>query len=103
MAHPEADARSRAAMIADELVAGLRDGRAPEWAEQVVGSALLAALRAERERCAAIAERRVELWEASGARMSSPAWPSGAAAEARARRNEAQVIADAIRAYVESA
>lgn len=102
MAHPEGDARTRAVTIADELVAGLRDGRAPEWAEQVLGSALLAAIREERERCAAIAEHRIELWEASGGRMSSPEWPSGAAAEARARRNEAHVIADAIRTAPES-
>lgn len=103
MTYPEAEARARAAALADELVAGLRDRRAPEWVEQVVGSALLVAIREERERCAAIAERRIELWEASGARMSSPGWPGGAAAEARGRRNEAQVIADAIRAGVESA
>ena len=70
MAHPEAEARARAATLADELVAGVREGRAPEWVEQVLGSALLAAIRQERERCAAIAEHRIELWEASGARMS---------------------------------
>lgn len=58
-------------------------------------------IREERERCAAIAQRRVDLWEASGTRMSSPGWPSGAAAEARARRNEAQVITDAIRTGTE--
>ena len=102
MAQPEAEAHARAATLADELVAGLREGRAPEWAEQLVGSALLATIREERERCAAIADRRIELWSASGARMSSPGWPTGAAAEARARRNEAQVIADAIRGGTES-
>jgi hypothetical protein len=97
MAQPEMEVRARAAALADELAAGLREGRAVEWVEQVLGSALLAAVREERDRCAAIAERRVDLWDASGTRMSSPAWPSGATAEARARRNEAQVIADAIR------
>lgn len=97
MTQPETDARARAAALAEELEVGLRDGRAIEWAEQVLGSALLAAIRDERERCAVIADRRIALWAASGARMSSPEWPSGAAAEARARGNEAQVIADAIR------
>ena len=97
MSQPETDARARAAALAEELAEGLREGRAVEWAEQVLGSALLAAIRDERERCGAIADRRVELWAASGARMSSPGWPSGAAAEARARGNAAQVIADAIR------
>ena len=103
MAHPEMEARARAGALADELVAGIRDGRAPEWVEQVLGNALVSAIREERDRCAAVAERRIELWNASSARMSSPGWPSGAAAEARARRNEAQVIADEIRAAAESA
>jgi len=102
MAQPEMEARARAAAVADELAAGLGEGRAVEWVEQVIGSALLAAIREERERCASIAERRIDLWAASQARMSSPDWPNGAAAEARARRNEAQVIADAIRAGTES-
>ena len=97
MTQPETDARARAAALAEELAEGLREGRALEWAEQVLGSALLAAIRDERERCAAIADRRSALWAASGARMSSPEWPNGAAAEARARGNETQVIADAIR------
>ena len=97
MARPETEAHAQAAALAEELAAGLRDGRPLEWAEQVLGSALLIAIRSERDRCVAIAERRVDLWEASGTRMASPGWPSGAAAEARARRNEAQVIADAIR------
>ncbi|HEV3484865.1 MAG TPA: hypothetical protein VG106_05625 [Vicinamibacterales bacterium] len=103
MVRLEAEMRARAAALADELAAGLREGRAVEWVEQVVGSALLAAIREERERCAALADRRVDLWDASTTRMSSPGWPSGATAEARARRNEAQVIADAIRAGAESA
>ena len=103
MVRLEAELRVRAAALADELAAGLREGRAVEWVEQVLGSALLAAIREERERCAALADRRVDLWDASGTRMSTPGWPSGATAEGRARRNEAQVIADAIRAGAESA
>src|SRR3712207_5413665 len=102
MVHPETEQRLRAAPPADELAAGLRGGRAVEWVEQVAGSALLAAAREARERCAGIADRRVDVWEASGKRTSAAGWPSGAAAEARARRNEAQVIADAIRAGAES-
>lgn len=102
MARPEMEARARAALPADEIAAGLREGRALEWVEQVLGSALLSAIRDERERCASIAERRVGLWSASGMRMSSPGWPSGAAAEARARGNEAQVIADAVRSGAEN-
>ena len=103
MTQPETDAHARAAALAEELADGLREGRAVEWAEQILGSALLAAIRDERERCAAMADRRVELWAASGARMSSPGWPGGAAAEARARGNEAQVIADAIRSGADRA
>lgn len=97
MTRPDSEALARAAVLADELAGGLREGRALEWVEQILGSALLDAVREERERCAAIAERRVRLWESSG-RMSSPGWPTGALAEASARRNEAQFIADAIRA-----
>jgi hypothetical protein len=97
MAQLEIEARARAAALADEVAAGLREGRALEWVEQVIGTALVAAIREERERCATIADRRITLWEASGKRMSSSGWPSGAGEEPRARRNEAQVIADAIR------
>ncbi len=102
MTHPESEARTRAAALADELAAGLRDGHAVEWAEELLGGVLLAVIREERERCAAIAQRRAGIREGSATRMSSPGWPGGAAAEARARRNEAQVIADAIRGGAES-
>lgn len=103
MTRPEADAYARAVTLAEEVAAGLREGRPLEWVEQMLGGALLAAIRAERERCAALADRRVALWAASGTRMSSPGWPSAAAGEARARGNEAQVIADAIRSGADSA
>jgi hypothetical protein len=58
MAQLEIEARARAAALADEVAAGLREGRALEWVEQVIGAALVAAIREERERCATIAERR---------------------------------------------
>lgn len=102
MTRTESSARARAAELAEELSAGRAAGRALEWVEQLLGTALLEAVREERERCAAIADRRIGIWEQSGRRMSSPAWPPDAAAEARARRNEAEVIADAIRAGVDT-
>nr|AKA59413.1 hypothetical protein [uncultured bacterium AB_1383] len=100
MLQSDPDVWERAAALADEVVAGVREGRPAEWLEEVLGSALLDAMRRERERCAAIADGRAELWLANEERMSSGAWPASAAADARERRKEALVIADALRADV---
>ena len=97
MLQSESDLRTRAAILAEELVAGVRNGRALEWLEEVLGGALLDVARGERERCAVLADRRAALWEASARRMSSATWPTEGLVEARERRKEALVIADAIR------
>jgi hypothetical protein len=94
------DIRIRAAELAEEVASGIRGGRAAEWLEEVLGSALLEVARRERERCAAVADHRVEMWEASARRMSTGAWPPSALAEARARLNEARALADALRVSV---
>lgn len=93
----DSDIRARAAALAGEVAAGLRRGLPLEWLEEVLGAALLDVARSQRERCAALADRRAELWEASARRMSSGPWPAHALAEARERRKEAIVLADAIR------
>jgi hypothetical protein len=100
MLQSDGEIRARAEALAEEIVAGVQQGRAPEWVEEVLGSALLAVARDERERCATLADRRAELWEASGRRMSSGTWPAEGRVEARERRKEALVIADALRAEV---
>jgi hypothetical protein len=92
--------RTRAAALADEIASGLQQARPAEWLEVLLGSALLEVARQERERCAAVADQRVELWEASGARMANGGWPAGAVAEARARLNEARALADALRVSI---
>jgi hypothetical protein len=98
MLQSEADIRTRAATLGEEVAAGLHDGRALEWIEEVIGAALLDVARSERERCAALADRRAALWDASAERMSSVStWPAEGLVEARERRKEALVIADAIR------
>jgi hypothetical protein len=85
-------------MLAEELAAGMRDGRASEWLEEVLVTVLLDVIRGERERCAAVADRRVELWSANERKMASGTWPADARFEARERRKEAIVLADALRA-----
>ena len=92
--------RNRAAALADEIASGLHEGRATEWLEEVLGSALLDVARQERERCAAVADQRVELWEASRRRMAAGQWPVAAVAEARSRLNEARALADALRVSI---
>ena len=89
--------RARAAALAEEIADGVRRGRPLEWLEEVLGTALLDAARNERERCAARADQRADLWEASARRMSSGGWPAEALVEARERRKEALVLADALR------
>ena len=89
--------RARAAALAGEVAAGVGRGLPLEWLEEVLAAALLGAARAERERCAALADHRAELWEANARRMASGPWPAEALVEARERRKEALVIADAIR------
>ena len=102
MLQSDPDIRARAAALAEDIGAGLRRGRSLEWLEEVVGTALLDVARSERERCAALADHRARLWESSARRFSSGQWPADALAEARERRKEAIVIADAIRADVPS-
>jgi hypothetical protein len=58
--------------------------------------------RRERDRCAAVEEERVKMWQASARRMSSGIWPTVAIAEARARLNEALALADALRVSIDA-
>ncbi len=89
--------RARAAVLAEDIALCFQQGRPAEWIEEVLGSALLDVAQRERERCAAVADRRIDMWEASARRMSSGPWPPAAMAEARARLNEALALADALR------
>ena len=98
MLQSDPEIRARAAALAEEVAAGVRQGRSLEWLEEVLGTALLDVARGERERCAAVADHRARLWEASARRMSAGPWPADALVEARERRKEALVIADALRA-----
>ncbi len=100
MAQSDDEIRYRAAVLADEVSSGLRQGRAIEWLEETLGSALLEVARRERERCAAVADQRIEMWQASATRMTGTEWPAGARAEARARLNEARALADALRVSI---
>jgi len=100
MAQSDDQIRNRAAALAEEVASALQQGRAAEWLEEVLGGALLDVARLERERCAAVADQRVEIWEASARRMASGTWPAAAVAEARARLNEARALADALRVSI---
>jgi hypothetical protein len=100
MAQSDDQLRIQAAALAEEVTAGLHQGRAVEWLEEVLGSALLGVARRERDRCAAVADQRVEMWAASVKRIGSGAWPTTAVAEARARLNEACALADALRVSI---
>jgi len=97
MLQSDSEIRARAAALAEAVAAGVHQGRPLEWVEEVLGTALLDVARRERERCAALADRRARLWEASARRMSSGTWPAAALVEARERRNEALALADALR------
>jgi hypothetical protein len=68
--------------------------------QEVLGSTLLDVARRERERCAAVAEERAAMWQASAGRMASGIWPAAAIAEARARLNEALALADALQVSI---
>jgi hypothetical protein len=96
MIQSETDIRARAVTLAEEVAAGVRAGRAIEWLEELLTGALLDAVRTERERCAALAMRRAEMWEATVERYVSETWPAELRIEARERRKEALVIGDAI-------
>jgi hypothetical protein len=98
MLHSDTQIRARAAALAEEVAAGIAQGRVAEWVEEVLGAALLAVAREERGWCAALAYRRAEMWEASAHRRSSGGWPASALVEARERRNEALALADALHA-----
>jgi hypothetical protein len=74
--------RSRAAALAEEVAVGLHQGGAVEWLEEVLGSALLEVARRERERCAAVADDRVAMWEASARRLGAGPWPAAARGKA---------------------
>jgi hypothetical protein len=97
MRQSDPELQARAAALAEDVAAGLQQGRPLEWLEELLGTALLEVARAERDRCAAVADRRVELWEANARRMSAGGWPAEAVVEARERRKEALVLADALR------
>jgi hypothetical protein len=62
----------------------------------------LAVARRERERCAAVADERVMMWQAGVSRMGTGTWSAAAVAEARARLNEARALADALRVSLSS-
>ena len=96
LAQSDDQLRTQAAALAEEVVAGLHEGRPVEWLEEVLGSAFLDVARRERDRCALVADQRVEMWEASTRRMGSGTWPASAIVEARARLNEARALADAL-------
>ena len=102
MLQSDPEIRARAAALAEEIAAGVRQGRSLEWLEEVLGTALLDVARSERERCASVADQRAQLWESSARRMASGPWPAHALVEARERRKEAVVLADAIRADLPS-
>ncbi len=89
--------QERAGALAEELSAGVREGRPAEWLEEAVLSALQDAAARERARCVALAEQHAASWEKSARGYQSGPWPASALAEARARRNEALSLADAIR------
>jgi len=103
MIHSETDIRARAGTLADEVAAGVRAGRAVEWLEEMLTAALLDAARAERDRCAALAMHRAEMWEGTVERYASEMWPAELRTEARERWKEALVIADAISCHPEGA
>ena len=96
MAQSDDQLRHRAAALAEEVAAGLHQGRAVEWLEELLGSTLVDVARRERERCRAVADQRVSMWEASVKRMGSATWPALAITEARTRLNEARALADAL-------
>jgi hypothetical protein len=100
LAQSDEQLRIQAAALAEEIAAGLHQGRAVEWLEEMLGVALIGAARRERERCAAAADQRVEMWVASVRRMGSGTWPAAAITEARARLNEARALADALRVSI---
>jgi hypothetical protein len=100
LAQSDDQLRNRAAALAEEVAAGLHQGRAVEWLEELLGSALVDVARRERDRCGAVADQRVTMWEASVKRMGSATWPAVALAEARTRLNEARALADALRVSI---
>jgi hypothetical protein len=97
MSRTKEDVGKLAAVLAEELGTGLKRGNAMEWVEQRLAEEMLNALRLERERCAGIADKRAEMWQASLRRYASGTWPVAATTEARERNKEALSIADAIR------
>ena len=97
MRDDDAEIQARAAALADELAEGIRAGRAVEWVEAQLASALRDVAARTRERCAALAEERAQMWESSERRMSSGGWPREGADEARHRRKEAITLADSFR------
>ncbi len=100
MLQSDDEIRNRAVELTEEVASGLQQGRPAEWLEEVLGGALLDVARLERERCAAVADQRIELWEASARRVASGTWAASAVAEARARLNEAGALADALRVSI---
>ena len=97
MRQSDDEIRAHAAELAEAVAAGIQAGRPVEWLEETLGVALLDVARRERERCAAVADARIEMWEASVTRMGTGSWPPSGVTEARARLNEARALADALR------
>jgi hypothetical protein len=100
MPQSDDEIRAQAVGLAEEVTSGLQSGRPAEWLEELLGSALLQVARRERERCATVADRRIEMWQASLQRMASGSWPASAITEARTRLNEAVALADALRVSI---
>ena len=92
------EASERAAKLAEDIIAAVREGRPREWIESVLLSSLQEATMRERERCAALAAERAEMWQHT--RINDPSWPAGGRTHAQERYKEARAIADAVHAGV---
>lgn len=75
LAQTDDQLRARAAALAEEVAGGLHAGRPLKWVEELLGGAMIDLARRERERCAAVADRRVEMWEATLRRTGTGVWP----------------------------
>lgn len=92
-----AEAGRRAASLADDVAAVVRDGQPSEALEELLASALLEMMRLERDKCAMIAEHRADMWESALERYTGSGTAGQAIDEARERHKEALTITDAIR------
>lgn len=84
------------AALAVEIVDGVRRGWTAEQVEAALERSFAELIQAERDRCVRIAEHRALMWESSLEKYGAGSWPDEAIVEARERRKEAIVIADAL-------